>query len=100
MIVTSAAENQDQQHPQEGRDREIIDRLLREEPTDYNYAELARLRTRYRGFPGARVIQQNLDAILHRWQLTEEQLFERTRQLHAAGKVYKRGDSQGQDDWS
>ena len=98
--MTSKAENKDQQHPQERRDTEIVDRLLREEPTDYNYAELARMRIRYRGFPGARTIQQNLDTILQRWQLTEEQLFERTRQLHAAAKVYKRGDSQGQDDWS
>lgn len=98
--MTSAAENKDQQHPQEGRDREIADRLLREEPTDYNLAELARLRIRYCGFPGARILQKNLDAALGRWQLTEEQLFELTRQLHAEGKVYRRGDSQGQDDWS
>ena len=98
--MTSAAENQDQQHPQEERDRSIVDRLLREELTDYNQAELARLRIRYRGFPGARIIQQNLDVVLQRWQLTEEELFERTRQLHAIGKVYRRGDSQGQDDWS
>lgn len=98
--MTSAAENQDQQHPQEGRDTEVVDRLLREEPNNYNLAELARLRIRYHGFPGARTFQQNLDAILQRWELTEEELFEQTRQLHAAGLVYRRGDSQGQDDWS
>ena len=99
--MASAAENKDQQHPQEGRDRAIVERLLQEEPNDYNQAELARLRIRYCGFPGARKIQQDLDAVLQQWQLTEEQLFEVTRQLHEVGQVYKRGGgSQGEDDWS
>jgi hypothetical protein len=99
--MASAAENKDQQHPQEKSDRESVERLLREEPQDSHYAELARLRIRYSGFPGAREIQQNLDAVLQRWQLTEEQLFELTRRLHAAGQVYRRGGGlQGQEDWS
>lgn len=99
--MASAAENKDQQHPQEKRDREIIDRLLREERNDSNLAELARLRIRYCGFPGARELQQNLDAILQRWQMTEEQLFALTRQLHQAGRAYKSmGSSQEQEDWS
>jgi hypothetical protein len=99
--MASAAENKDQQHPQEKSDREIVERLLREEPQDSHYAELARLRIRYSGFPGAREIQQNLDAVLQRWQLTEEQLFELTRRLHAAGQVYRRGGGlQGQEDWT
>lgn len=96
----SAKDHQDQQHPQEGRDVEVINRLLREEPNNYNLGELARLRIRYLGFPGARMIQQNLDTILQRWQLTEDQLFEQTRQLHSKGLVYRRGESQGQEDWS
>lgn len=96
----SAKDHQDQQHPQEGRDVEVINRLLREEPNNYNLGELARLRIRYLGFPGARTIQQNLDTILQRWQLTEDQLFEQTRQLHSEGLVYRRGESQGQEDWS
>lgn len=99
--MASAADNKDQQHPQEKRDREIVDRLLQQEPNNYNYGELARLRIRYCGFPGAREIQRSLDKVLQQWQLTEEQLFELTRQLHATGQVYKRsGDSGGQDDWS
>lgn len=98
--MASAAENKDQQHPQEKSDREIVERLLQEEPTDYHYAELARLRIRYSGFPGARGIQEDLDVLLQRWQLTEEQLFELTRRLHAVGQVYRRGSSQGQEDWS
>lgn len=99
--MASAAENKDQQHPQEKNDQEIVERLLREKPSERHYAELARLRIRYCSFPGAREIQQNLDAILQRWQMSEEQLFELTRQIHATGQVYKRGNnSQGQDDWS
>lgn len=98
--MASAAENKDQQHPQERRDREIVERLLREQPNDYNYAELARLRIRYCGFPGAREIQRNLDVVLQQWQLTEEQLFKLTRQLHEVGQVYRKGGAQGQDDWS
>ncbi len=96
----SAKNHQDQQHPQEGRDVAVIERLLLEEPNNHNLGELARLRIRYLGFPGARIIQQNLDTILQRWQLTEEQLFTLTRQLHSEGLVYRRGDSQGQEDWS
>jgi hypothetical protein len=97
----SAAQNKDQQHPQEKNDNEIVDRLLQEEPSDRNYAELARLRIRYSRFPGAREIQKNLDVLLQRWQISEEQLFELTRQLHAQAQVYRRSsNSQGQDDWS
>ncbi|NET58952.1 MAG: DUF3288 family protein [Symploca sp. SIO2E6] len=91
----------DQQHPQEKRDREIVERLLRETPSNYNRAELARLRIRYAGFPGAREIQRNLDLVLQQWRLTEEELFEITRQLHTEGKAYQRGsDSPNQEDWS
>jgi hypothetical protein len=110
LPMASAAENKDQQHPQEKKDKEIVDRLLQEEPSDAeggslrdhrNYAELARLRIRYSRFPGAREIQKNLDVLLQRWQMSEEQLFELTRQLHAQAQVYRRSsNSQGQDDWS
>jgi hypothetical protein len=99
--MSPAAENKDQKHPQEKNDKAIIDRLLQEQPNPHNYAELARLRIRYCNFPGAREIQRNLDTILQQWQLTEEKLFELTRQFHATGQVYKRNsNSQGQDDWT
>jgi hypothetical protein len=99
--MSPSAENKDQKHPQEKNDKAIIDRLLQEQPTPHHYAELARLRIRYCNFPGAREIQRNLDIILQRWQLTEEKLFELTRELHATGQVYKRNsNSQGQDDWT
>lgn len=97
----AVAENKDQQHPQESRDRKLVNTLLQGQPDDYNLTELARLRIRYRGFPGARDIQRDLDMVLQNWQLTEEQLFEKTRQLHATGLFYKlHGKRQDQEDWS
>lgn len=92
---------QDQKHPLYSRDRATIDTLLQEGQTNYNLAELARLRIRYRGFPGARDIQADLDKVLHQWQLTEEELFERTRQIHDAGQIYQaRTNKREEEDWS
>lgn len=91
---------QDQSHPQEKSDRIIVDRLLQAEITDVNLAELARLRIRYQNFPGARDIQKDLDLVLKKWQLTEAELYQKTRQIHAEGKAYqKRGDTR-QEDWT
>lgn len=89
----------DQQHPLWSRDRQIANRLLQEEPNDYNLAELARLLIRYAGFPGARDIQSDLAKALERWQLTETTLFEKTRQIHAISQVY-RGRGSKRDDWN
>ena len=96
-----AMSNLDQKHPQEKRDRAIVDRLLEAEPSEINLVELARLRIRYHKFPGARDIQQDLDLVLQQWQLEEEQLYAKTRQIHATGKVYRQ-QVKGQDeqDWS
>lgn len=94
-----AADNKDQQHPQWSSDRQIITALLNGEPTDYNLVELARLRVRYKGFPGARDLQTDLDTLLKQWQLTEETLFEKTRQIHEVAQVY-RGRGAKRDDWS
>jgi hypothetical protein len=98
--MASAGNSQDQQHPLEKQDREIVNRLLQGNPDPLNLAELARLRIRYRNFPGARDIQRDLDVILRRWQLTEEQLFEKTRQLHLTERIYQRRQSEEQQDWS
>jgi hypothetical protein len=89
----------DQQHPLWGTDRAIVNILLEGEPTDYNLAELARLRIRYDGFPGARDIQKDLDRALERWEMTEEELFARTRQIHQVAQVY-RGRGSQREDWS
>lgn len=89
--------NQEQQHPLYKGDREIVDRLLQNEPTDYNMAELARLKIRYRGFPGAKDIQNDLEKVLQKWQMDEEKLFATTRQIHAKGLVYKTRDNDSED---
>ena len=93
---------EEQQHPQARTDRSIVDTLLMEDATDRNLAELARLRIRYRGFPGARDIQVDLDKVLEKWQLTEDILFEKTRLIHATGNVYSqvRSNKRDEEDWS
>lgn len=93
--------NQDQKHPQEKSDRALVQSLLQGEKDNLAMAELARLRVRYRGFPGARDIQQDLDRVLSKWQLTENDLFEFTRKLHASGQVYRsKNGPEKQQDWS
>ncbi len=81
--------NQEQLHPLAAKDRAIVDSLLEGELTEYNLAELARLRIRYRGFPGAKDIQGDLEKLLNKWNLTEEELFEITRKIHSRGHVYR-----------
>lgn len=95
----SSQDLKEQQHPLHASDRQIVNSLLEGQPTDYNLAELARLRIRYRGFPGARDIQADLDQILQQWQLTEADLFEKTRQIHQTIQIYK-GRARQQEDWS
>lgn len=90
--------DREQQHPQATGDRQILKQLLAaQEPTDYNLAELARLRIRYHGFPGARDIQTDLERVLQKWNFTEEELFEQTRRLHAQRAVYKKVETQQED---
>ncbi|MEC4986707.1 MAG: DUF3288 family protein [Oscillatoria sp. PMC 1068.18] len=91
----------EQKHPREKSDREETNRILQEGRSDYNLAEVARLRIRYQNFPGARKIQADLDKILHNWGLTEDELYEITRKLHSQGAIYKpRTSSEEQKDWS
>lgn len=80
---------QEQKHPQYNTDRKIVLSLLEQEATDYNLVELARLKIRYRGFPGAKDIQSDLERILQMWGYTDETLFEKTRPIHATGQIYR-----------
>ena len=96
--MTQAAQNKQQQHPQSQSDRQIVNSLLSGSPTDYNLIELGRLRIRYRGFPGATDIQTDLDKVLQQWGFTEAELYQKTRQIHAVGQIYKtRGKGEGED---
>ncbi|MBD6618457.1 DUF3288 family protein [Komarekiella sp. 'clone 1'] len=98
--MTEATKGKDQQHPLYNRDRPLIDILLAQEATDYNLAELARLRMRYQGFPGARDIQQDLDKVLQQWGLSEAELYERSRQIHNLGGIYKSRGKKEEQDWN
>lgn len=90
----------EQKHPLAHIDREIIKNIIVEGPNDYNLAEVARLRIRYRNFPGAKDIQRDLDDILQKWELTEEELFTETRRIHTEGSVYRKKQGEDQEDWS
>lgn len=95
-------ENLDQKHPQSKQDRVTVNSLLQVQvnPSELNLVELARLIIRYRDFPGARDIQQDLQVVLDTWQLTEAELYARTRVIHAAGMVYRRTATGEQQDWT
>ncbi|MBF2007759.1 MAG: DUF3288 family protein [Chlorogloeopsis fritschii C42_A2020_084] len=95
-----SAEAKDQQHPLYNRDRPLVDNLMAQEVTDYNLVELARLRIRYQGFPGARDIQKDLEQIMQQWGLSEAELFEKTRALHDAGGMYKSRAKREEQDWN
>lgn len=90
----------EQQHPQYTTDRQIVNGLLADEPTDYNVAELARLTMRYQGFPGAHDIQADLAKVMNRWKFTENTLFDKTREIHQTTDVYRNISGRGGEDWS
>lgn len=94
------SENKEQHHPLHNRDRAIVNHLLNSPITDYNLVELARLRIRYQGFPGARDIQADLDQIMLAWGLTENTLYAQTRQIHSNGLVYTATGKSNAEDWS
>jgi hypothetical protein len=98
--MTELHGSKDQQHPLYNRDRPSINSLLAQEATEYNLAELARLRIRYQGFPGARDIQKDLDQVLQQWGLTEAELFEKTRQMHSIGGIYQSRGKKEEQDWN
>ncbi|MEM8675550.1 MAG: DUF3288 family protein [Cyanobacteria bacterium P01_G01_bin.67] len=95
-------ENVEQKHPQRKKDRITVDNLLKvpSEPGERELVELARLLIRYRNFPGARDIQQDLKVTLDTWQLTEEELYTKTRTIHAQGTVYRRTATGEKQDWT
>lgn len=80
----SAADRQ--AHPLYDSDRDLVDRLLAtEEPAPEHLVDLARLLSRYRGFPGAQDLQDDLAKTLRLWGLELEELHRRTREIWASG---------------
>ena len=96
---SSMTDKTDQDHPQYKGDRAAVNQLLQGEVTDYNLSELARLIIRYKGFPGARDIQRDLDTALKKPGLTEDELNAKTRALHAQGGIYQ-NLGRNREDWS
>lgn len=94
--------NLDQKHPQNKKDRLTVDSLLQvtANPGDRELVELARLTIRYRNFPGARDIQKDLEQVLQAWQLTEAELYRRTRAIHSTGTIYRRTATGEDQDWT
>ena len=92
--------NVEQKHPQNKKDRITVDHLLKASPGDRELVELARLIIRYRNFPGARDIQKDLQTALNTWGLTEEELYTKTRAIHATGTVYRHTATGEQQDWT
>ena len=95
------AEDKQYTHPQYKNDRAAVNTLMGAEPTDFNLAELARLRIRYDGFPGAQDIRDDLNQIMADWSLTEAALFEKTQAIHAQGEpIFQPGRTKKGEDWS
>ena len=75
-----------QSHPLYASDRDLVDHLLATEvPAPEHLVDLARLLIRYRGFPGAQDLQDDLAKTLRLWGLDLEALHQRTRQIWASG---------------
>ncbi|MFN5863095.1 MAG: DUF3288 family protein, partial [Pseudanabaena sp.] len=54
-------EIKDQRHPQYTKDRQVLNNLLAQNsPSNRDFADLARLTIRYKGFMGAKDIQEDL----------------------------------------
>ena len=94
--------NAEQKHPQNQKDRLTVNQLLTVDtnPGDRELVELARLIIRYRNFPGARDIQRDLKIALNNWQLSEAELYAKTRAIHAEGTVYRRKATGEKQDWT
>ena len=89
----------EQRHPLAHIDRGIVKSFFVEGISDYNLTELARLRIRYQNFPGASDIKYDLDSIMNQWELTEDQLYQKTRLIYSEGKL-NHSDSGQEEDWS
>ena len=72
----------EQTHPLHATDKKIIDSLIiKKEPEDVDYINLARLINRYTNFPGEIEIQNDIKKILNIWKITKEELFFKTKNI-------------------
>ena len=72
----------DQTHPLHETDKNIIDSLITKQiPEELDYINLARLINRYYNFPGEVEIKNDIEKILMFWNITKNELFEKTRNI-------------------
>ena len=72
----------DQIHPLHDIDKNIIDALVvKQNPEDIDLINLARLINRYQNFPGEQNLKIDLGKILNFWNISEEILFAKTRNI-------------------
>ena len=72
----------DQIHPLHDIDKNIIDGLVvKQNPEDIDLINLARLINRYQNFPGEQDLKNDLGKILNFWNISEELLFAKTRNI-------------------
>jgi hypothetical protein len=75
-----------QSHPLHSLDRATVDRLLAARtPEEADLIDAARLLSRYRGFPGAFDLQDDLQRAIQLWGLGPEDLRARARALWQGG---------------
>ncbi len=98
--MATVQSNKDYLHPQYKKDRDLLNTIMAGTADKMNMAELARLRVRYDGFQGARDIQADLDKVLKKWGLTEDELFAKTRALHSAETIFTPTWIKKGEDWS
>ena len=78
--------NQDQSHPLYAIDRENLDRLCAlDSPASVDFVELARLIIRYQDFNGAEDLNSDMEKLLRKWNLSEEELKTLTRKIWSEG---------------
>ena len=71
-----------QTHPLHETDKNIIDSLITKQiPDKLDYINLARLINRYSNFPGEVEIKNDIEKILKFWDITKNDLFEKTRNI-------------------
>ena len=72
----------EQTHPLHAADKDTIDSLIiKEEPEDLDFINLARLINRYNNFPGEFEIKDDIEKILKFWKITKNELFSKTRNI-------------------
>jgi len=72
----------DQIHPLHDIDKNIIDALVvKQIPENIDLINLARLINRYQNFPGENDIKNDLEKIIKFWNISEELLFAKTREI-------------------